>query len=426
MAINPRFRQYQDDDRDRNRIRQTEELDRTINDLLEARNQISSGNTKPLPDPDDERPPITNNSDLYEGSDTGGDNNSGTGAKTIYKEFDFNRDVINVQRTAEEELFYPFKAVAKPFTSASGYTIEEVPADSSYPEYNSPVYYLNKTNSDTTYMSTMRGISASYASSSGSGMTYRYMVRLTNSKQTESYQIDDDINNATTSTELDVISVAREFYKDGLDPEYFGLAIDVSSTTIDETTDYGNSLDNGTDGLVGLYPYSKDFVSNIGTKYYLYRHESGEFYNKSTDTFTMPDKSSLDTSVGPLGAVYTDAGMVVLFLDKLKSLYANFDPRTNAYDYMALLGGNSEVSLNSNIYYARLENNEFNYTNNRTFYEDDNPNVIKSKFRNNPKTFPTVVGFYNRKDELVAIGKISKPFEKNGQEEALIRAELSY
>lgn len=446
MAINSRFRNYQDDDRDRERIREAEQLDQTIDSLIESRNRISRGDsggggsstggtsTPSYPDPDrrirdpirsELESPVRDPEELQPTDDGGNNNNNGSGQKTIYKEFNFDRDVINVQRTAEEELFYPQKAVAKPFTSEEGYTIDEVPADSEFPNYNSPVYYLNKTNSNTTYMSTMRGVSSSYAESSGSGMTYRYITQLTSKQNPDTYQISDDINSDTSSTDLDVISVAREFYKDGLDTEYFGLAIDVSGTS-DETTNYSGSLDNGTDGLVGLYPYKKDFVSNIGTKYYLYRYESGEFYNKGTDTFTMPDKDSLDTDAGALGAVYTDAGMVVLFLDKIESLYANFDRKTNVYDYMATFGGNSEVFLNSNIYYARLENNEFNYSNNRTFYEEDNPNVIKSQFRNNPKTFPTLVGFYNRKDELIAIGKISKPFEKNAQEEALIRAELSF
>ena len=343
----------------------------------------------------------------------------------IFKEFDFDRDVTNVQRVAEDELFFPNKAVAKPFTTANGFNINEVSAETGYETYNSPVYYLEKTNSDITYMSAMRGESASYATASGSGMTYHYMIRMTQPEGAETYSIDDGINAVTTTTEFDVVSLAREFYKDGIDEEFFGLAIDPSSAST-ASSDYGVSLDNTTDGLIGLFPYKKEFLTSLGRKHYLYRYTSGEFYNKNSDTFTMPDKDALDTASGALGEVYIDSGIVVLYLDKLTALYGNLAKGDHAFNYVAMVGGNSETNLNSNIYYARLENTEFNYSSNRTFYEDDNPNVIKAKFRNDPRTFPTMIGLYNRKNELVAIGKISQPFEKNGQEEALIRLELAY
>ena len=44
----------------------------------------------------------------------------------------------------------------------------------------------------------------------------------------------------------------------------------------------------------------------------------------------------------------------------------------------------------------------------------------------NPQTFISTVGLYNASDELVAIGRLSTPVQKNHSTEAVIKVKLVY
>lgn len=448
MAISPEFSRYLSDDDGLQRIRRVNELDNRIRRLVDAREEVSTddanGTTQqvrtlddsfippPPPPPDDDRfPQDTPDLVIDNGNGNGGDGDGNGNSqppsepKVLFKQFDPSDDVISVQRVSEEELFFPNKAVNHPYTSSDGYIIESSSAETGFESYFNQVFYLDKTNSEVTYLSTMRALSGSYDTSSGSGMSYRYMINLTQSDPKASkYTINDSINAETTTDELDIVTVAREFYKDGLDPDFFGMALHYSGSTA--TSPDVSPLYEAGDNLVGLFAGQEELTSKLGSKYYLYPYESGTFYDESTDTLTVPDRNTLLTGKGAMGEIYADVGIVVLFIDKIEAEYTALTRGSHTYDYLALLGGNSRVNLTSTIFYARLENFEFNYTSNPTFYEEDNPNVIKAEFRNDPRTFPTIIGYYNRKNELIAIGKISAPFEKNSQEEAQIRAEISY
>ena len=60
--------------------------------------------------------------------------------------------------------------------------------------------------------------------------------------------------------------------------------------------------------------------------------------------------------------------------------------------------------------------------------EDCNTNNGKlkySKFAINPITYITTVGLYDKNNELVAVGKLSKPIKKTMENEVLIDVRLS-
>lgn len=347
-------------------------------------------------------------------------------APRIFKMFDPNRDVIlNKERVVEQELFYPSKAIGKPFNSGM-YSIVEVPAEVGFEAYNSPTFHLQNANSGVTYLSCMRGESGSY-STNGNVMTYRNMVSLTTDDGDGDYFSNDPERSVPLKIEsLDIISVARDFYKDGLDMDYFGLALSTGSG-VTVNTSYGTSYDNTTDELVGLFPSNDYKQTPMGKKYFLYRYTSvSDFYDSVTDTFLMPNKSSLDYAGQAFGEVYPDQGIIVLYLDVLETEYPTLVRGTSALNYVALLGGNSRSKIFSNVYFVRLGNEEFNYTTNPTAYRDDDPSILKTIFAQDPKTFPTSIGFHNADGDLIAYAKLSKPFEKNFSDEAIIRAEMGY
>ena len=82
-------------------------------------------------------------------------------------------------------------------------------------------------------------------------------------------------------------------------------------------------------------------------------------------------------------------------------------------------------------YFARVKNRDFNYTNNPTFISDGTDGktkgtIIHQELINNPKTYITSVGLYNDNNELIAIGKLSKPTEKSFDNELLIKIKLDF
>ena len=83
-------------------------------------------------------------------------------------------------------------------------------------------------------------------------------------------------------------------------------------------------------------------------------------------------------------------------------------------------------------YFVRVKNRDFNYSNNPTYVYDGTDGVnAKGKIRfadfiTDPRTYITTVGLYNSDNELVAVGKLSKPALKNFETELLLQIKLDF
>jgi hypothetical protein len=85
----------------------------------------------------------------------------------------------------------------------------------------------------------------------------------------------------------------------------------------------------------------------------------------------------------------------------------------------------------STNYFIRIKNRDFNYTNNPTFVSNGTDSktkgtIINQELINNPSTYITTIGLYNENNELLAIGKLSKPAVKSFDNELLIRVRLDF
>ena len=82
-------------------------------------------------------------------------------------------------------------------------------------------------------------------------------------------------------------------------------------------------------------------------------------------------------------------------------------------------------------YYVRVQNGNFNYTNNPTFISDGTDGLTRGtikipELRIDPKTYITTVGLYDSSNELVAVAKLSVPAAKSFDSEYLIRCALAW
>lgn len=86
----------------------------------------------------------------------------------------------------------------------------------------------------------------------------------------------------------------------------------------------------------------------------------------------------------------------------------------------------SAETITSTNYFVRLRNNQYNYSNNPTYYTGSNPQNVLEPFRVKPISYVTTIGLYNDSNELLAVAKLSRPIQKSTDKEALIRVRLDY
>jgi hypothetical protein len=94
----------------------------------------------------------------------------------------------------------------------------------------------------------------------------------------------------------------------------------------------------------------------------------------------------------------------------------------NGVDFQA----RSAEIISSTHYFLRLNNKEFNYSNNPTFATGSNGQITNTDFEKDPHVFVTTVGLYNDSNELLAVAKTSRPLEKAFSKEALLRVRLDF
>jgi hypothetical protein len=89
----------------------------------------------------------------------------------------------------------------------------------------------------------------------------------------------------------------------------------------------------------------------------------------------------------------------------------------------------NQTTIQSTIYFCRAAPGEFNYSSNPTFIDSSgNLNVIEDNTDATERsfTFMTTIGLYGPGMDLLAVGKLSRPVEKNDEKDLTIRIRLDF
>ena len=224
-------------------------------------------------------------------------------------------------------------------------------------------------------------------------------------------------NNSQTASAIFVVNIARNRYKESLQPGSLNLALSSSNGVlklIDDSSTTGLTRFIGENRMYYLISGSNN-VANSGSAYY---------------GMMFPDLNIL-----VLNATAGTTGTTVSYITGS----SNLDSRTSniasgSYNTVRLyqsigLGNNftlqSSETVSSRYFFTRIKNSEFNYTTNPSII-DDNGNLLYTSLISNPQTYITTVGMYNDNNELLAVAKLSKPLTKDFTKEALIRIKLDY
>ena len=85
-----------------------------------------------------------------------------------------------------------------------------------------------------------------------------------------------------------------------------------------------------------------------------------------------------------------------------------------------------EEQIKSSHYFCRVRSDEYNWSQNPTYYSGDNAEVTNTTFIQDPKSYITTVGLYNDNNELLAVAKLSQPLLKSRDREAVIKVRLDF
>lgn len=248
-----------------------------------------------------------------------------------------------------------------------------------------------------------------------------------------------------TSEYVYVVSFNRNRYKEKLAPGSWELSLHGMNTNT--TLPTGNKITKLVDETLSqTYLLDTSLVrTGVGGQYYF-------VYSGSLDDglYSGPN------SAVPYGIVYPDYGLIVLngkALDASGSINTNRAAAVSGSKYnsfklfnsisASLSSGSSHYfegrtleTIHSTIYFARIGNGEFNYSNNISYYTASISDSyrIKDNLRlsgtandtNRNVTYVTTVGLYNDDNELLAVAKLSKPVIKTSNSEMIIKIKLDY
>ena len=163
-------------------------------------------------------------------------------------------------------------------------------------------------------------------------------------------------------------------------------------------------------------------------------------------THTTAASTATGTGAGSYGLFYPEMGMIVLNPNSLASGSVNTDPSAfikplvkststnnlnhrNLFDSIksgSYFSARREEQKRSSFYFCDIRGDEFNHSQNPSYFTGSNAVLVNNSFKTEPVTYITTVGLYNDNNELLAVAKLSIPFKKDQNTEALIKVRLDY
>jgi hypothetical protein len=89
----------------------------------------------------------------------------------------------------------------------------------------------------------------------------------------------------------------------------------------------------------------------------------------------------------------------------------------------------NQTNINSTMVFCRLDADEFNYSSNPTYVDNDSRIVVIDPGQEDTQqafSFVTSIGLYDANDNLLAVGKLSRPVEKSPERSPTFRLRLDF
>lgn len=313
-------------------------------------------------------------------------------------------------------------------------------------------YYLNVYNLDPQDTSTSDvQFAVAYGHPNGSGSTllsnddsalfptkatYKQYQSMLLDDPTQKFQFTNGSGVATNANELFFINLQRARYREEMDAGNWKLLL------------------SGSNGIF-------QFIDNSGKKFGDDLGRAGRIFSVVSGSLNIgtEDDSTIVTTTASngegFGSFYPDRGIIVLNAKAIGDIVGNItftsgsgagetlitqqlsgslQTDTDKYNHVGLYesikGGvdfeaRRTENVNTQHFFVRATNREFNYSNNPTYVNTDGT-FTETSFKTDPKTYITSIGLLNDSNELIAVAKTSQPIPKSFDKEVLIKVKLSF
>ena len=278
------------------------------------------------------------------------------------------------------------------------------------------------------------GSGSANQSTSQEGTTQAIYKQFYNFTEPTATDLRDEVGfniNSITQSDAYFIVAERLQMKDRLNPgtwtitlsgsDTAGVAKELKLTDDSKTT---NPITPGSPfgDVYSIYSGSAGTVESTGTQY-------GKFY-PDAGLFVL-SANEVSSSLPGTGAWQTSAGGVVTAGSGLSPDKRVADAADNAWKIARAMELGS-VTLRSEEqqyiydYFCRAKAGEYNLSENITFWSGSDYQIRHSDMVTNPQTYISEVGLYDTTGDLVAIGRLSSPINKNFSSEAIVKVRLTY
>lgn len=231
---------------------------------------------------------------------------------------------------------------------------------------------------------------------------------------------------------------------------YTGSNINKTSTSGSAVfTDSAESsnLANFFGGRVGSIVNSSDTTSKVGLLWYdagiavfdlkkicfVDQHVSGTI-SAVTGAITPPLVNQTIVGSGSFASSNAAAKLIpdLLVSASMDDLVTYFTQTRFSSGSLTGITFQNQTKINSTLFFCRANADEFNYSNNPTYFDDSGNLIVMTAQESlgitdaRPFTYPTTVGLYDEQNRLLAVSKFSRPLEKNDERDLTVRVKLDF
>jgi hypothetical protein len=229
------------------------------------------------------------------------------------------------------------------------------------------------------------------------------------------------------SDDVFAIVTNRARYREKMDPGNWELHLTSGSNTV-KLIDDSNANKNP---LLGNAKREFNVVSgSVASGVYTTASASAAASNSGSYGLFYPEMGMIVLNPNSLASGSMSAGDNTAFIEPLgtsassndlnhRKLFASI--KTGAY-----FASRREEQKRSSMYFCKILSGEYNHSQNPSYVTGDNAALVNSSFITEPNTYITSVGLYNDNNELLAVAKLSRPFKKDPNTEALIKVRLDF
>ena len=322
--------------------------------------------------------------------------------------------------------------------AGSNYTTASLSATQKSYYYN--LQYNSKDHFSCTY-GHIEGSGSAEQSTNVEGTTQAVYKQFYNFTETDAVKLRDTtgfIINSVTQSDAYFLVAERLQMKDRLNPGTWTITLSGSSTMTPATDLSASSLhltdDSKTqDPLTPGSPFGEVYSIVSGSAGTVHTAAATTTYGKfypDAGLFVLSGNELSSSLPGASGSIHSGSG----YVGEGNGMAPDHRVTANADNAWKLTRAISKgsVTLRSEEkqyiydYFCRAKANEFNYTNNITFWSGSDYSIRHSDMVTNPQTYISEVGLYDAQNSLIAVGRLSAPINKNFSAEAIIKVRLTY